>query len=131
MTSFREIPVNIITHDTVMGRSMHNIDHAAHEKLDRQMREWERTNKVTVVPMGASAESNPLRVFSDSNIVDNSKKRNKAIRKSGHQNIITRESGKHTVQVGAVCCGTFTDIEKAIKARDRQRAAQGMKKAEY
>lgn len=57
MTSFREIPVNIITHDTVMGRSMHNIDHAAHERLDRQMREWEKKNKVTLVPMGASSDT--------------------------------------------------------------------------
>lgn len=57
MASFREIPVNIITHDTVMGRSMHNIDHEAHERLSSQMREWERNNRVTVVPMGASAET--------------------------------------------------------------------------
>lgn len=152
MSSFRDIALNVIDSDTLLGRSMYNVNKKAHEDLAKQMAEWEKKHKVTVVPMGVSAEYNPLRMDSIARgaklggsanktkalpdrpislFPDNSKKRNKAIRSSNHQNLSMRPNGKFEVKVGSVYLGLFTDKAKALKARDEFREKTGLPKAEY
>ena len=143
MTSFREIPVNIITHDTVMGRSMHNIDHEAHERLSSQMREWERNNKVTVVPMGASADISVSKEKSSigGRIAAQSKKANARIKAAteivrnkrnlaGHQNLVLVSGGKYKVSIAGVFVGVF-EKDQAIIERDKYRTRNNLPMAEY
>lgn len=133
-------------------QSMVRVDAKKHEELANQMEEWEKNNKVTVVPMGVSSEYNPLRMDSIARgakmggsanktkalpdrpislFPDNSKKRNRAVRSSNHQNLSMRPNGKFEVKVGSFYLGLFTDEAKALKARDEFREKTGLPKAEY
>jgi hypothetical protein len=142
-------------------QSMCRVNVKLHDEISRQMAEFERKNKITVVPMGATALKldipqsmqksidrsqgkgaaaggqavrlkSKLKSKLKSNItdVDNSVKRNKTVKNSGHQNIILRKSGTLSVQVGPIYCGSFKDKEEALDARDTSRERQGLPKLE-
>jgi hypothetical protein len=135
-------------------QSMVRVDTKKHDELDKQMKEWEskKGNKVYYAKHGESAEYNPLRMDSiargakmggsanktkalpDRPIVmfpDNSKRRNRTIRSSNHQNLSLRPNGKIEVKVGSFYLGLFTDEAKALKSRDEFREKTGLPKAEY
>lgn len=145
MSSFRDIALNIINGDTLLGRSMYSVNHEAHEKLERQMRELERKNTVTVVPMGASAEHKDQKYAAAGSIggkiaaqssranekvkraaIVERKKRNKA----GHQNLIARTNNKFTVLINDVCLGLF-EKDEALRVRDSYRIKNNLPVAEY
>ena len=132
-------------------QSMYRVNVELHDEIAQQMAEFERKNKVTVVPMGATAlkldipqsmqksidrshgkgataGGQAVRLKSKLKAID----ANSSVKRSnsGHQNITMRPSGSLYVQVGPMYCGSYTDIEKAITARDLSRAAQGLSKLE-
>lgn len=150
--SFINERVNVITPDTILGRSMLRVNTKKHDDLAAQMAEFERKNTVTVVPMGATADSNPLRPRADSiakgaansaqtkklnaklktdiSYVDSSVKRNRARAKSGYQNLIIRAKGRYSVIVENTLIGIFP-LQEALEARDKHRAKINLPKAEY
>lgn len=150
--SFIHERANVITHDTILGRSMLRVNTKKHDELAEQMAEFERNNTVTVVPMGATSDSNPLRPRADSiakgaansaqtkklsaklktdiSDVDNSVKRNRARAKSGYQNLIIRAKGRYSVIVENVLIGVFP-LQEALEARDKHRAKMNLPKADY
>jgi hypothetical protein len=120
-----------------------------HDEIAEQMREFEKHNTVQIIPMGASAEYNPLRMDSiargsksgastiKTNAIkpmtmfpDNKTKRNKAKKKDGNQNLYINDNGKCTVIVGSITLGTF-EKDEALKVRDNFRAKNGLPPAEY
>jgi len=101
--------------------------------LAQQMKDWERTNKVTIVPAGVSKDTPPIsKEKNRENAQAGRDKYNKEQRAaSGHQNIFTDQYGGHLVSVSRTYIGTFKDINEAIEARDKHRAKVGLKKADY
>lgn len=150
--SFINERVNVIAPDTILGRSMLRVNTKKHDELAAQMAEFERKNTVTVVPMGATSDSNPLRPRADSiakgaangaqtkklsaklktdlSDVDNSVKRNRARAKSGYQNLIARVNNRYAVIIENTHCGVFP-LQEALEARDKHRAKMNLPKAEY
>jgi hypothetical protein len=60
--------------------------------------------------------------------------KNKAVRPSntGHQNIRKNKYGTYTLSIGAISYGNFTEItQELIEFRDKCRAKQGLKPADY
>lgn len=150
--SFINERVNVITPDTIMGRSMCRVNTKLHDQIAAQMAEFERTNEVKVYPMGATADSNPFQPRNDSiqrggtngaqtkklqsklkkdlSDIDNSVKRNRARAKSGYQNLIARANGKYAVIIENTHCGVFP-LQEALEARDKHRAKMNLPKAVY
>lgn len=149
MSSFRDIALNIISSDTLLGRSMLTINHEAHDRIAQQMAEWERKNTVTVIPIGVSAEyTDPTYAAKGSiggKIAAQSKRVNERIQKAaqrysidsklkrnttGHQNLIARANGLFSVSIGGENLGKYTKDE-AIKVRDKYRRENDLPAAEY
>ena len=124
--------------------------------LAQQMAEFERTNKVTVVPIGVSSTFKPItneetlkklkekrddwnRVQSQRKMhekgdpdqfFDNSVIRNKTRSKSGYQNLKLNKDGTYSIKIGAIVISKLP-LHEALKTRDKQRELQGLPPADY
>ena len=57
--------VNIITHGSILGPSMSRVNVKLHDQLAQQRAEFERAKKVSVHPMGATAEHQTINAKAD------------------------------------------------------------------
>lgn len=125
--------VQVITHDSILGRSMYNVNKQAHDELARQMKEWEskKGNKVYTAKMGESGYGNaeaPRSKMGTMAMPDNTVKRNTK-GKNIYMNLKTTKTSKFQVAVGSVILGSF-ELEEALRVRDSFRAKNGYPPAE-
>lgn len=126
MSSFRDIALNVIDSDTLLGRSMYNSDDYERAMIEMKTDFFLRNGgKVYKAKMGESAEFNPLR--------PDSKRYEDKINKTTikHQNLISVGNGKIGVKIGTFKFGKFDTIKEALMARDDYRVKNNMKPAEY
>lgn len=137
MSSFRDIAINVIDSETLLGRSMYRVDNRKHDEIALQMAEWEKSNKVTVVPIGASAETHPCdKIAAQSKKVNaRTKSAIEVIRTkrniAGHQNLSIVAGGKIKVSVASVFVGVYGTTQEALSARDKYRARNDLPIADY
>lgn len=129
--------VQVISHDSILGRSMYNVNKQAHNELAAQMKEWEskKGNKVYIAKMGETANYSAL---SRESIARGAKagaekNKHKSVLKGGstRQNLCKRASDRIEVKIGTFYVGAFTNEQDAIEARDKYRAKNGLPPATY
>lgn len=129
------MPLEIITHDSILGRSMLGVNKAAHDAIAKQMAEYEKKHRVYVAKMG---ETGDKQISMDS---IKGKLGAKAARQSsesggfgkmpasGHRNLLKRRDGLFKVLVNGVDLGVH-DKETALKVRDKYRVENNLPAAD-
>lgn len=134
--NLREMPLEVISHDSILGRSMYNVNKDAHDQLAKQMKEWERKkgNKVYIAKMGETGDTKDTVQKEKGKIGSNAARKQSTASsrrsKTGHQNLLNRRDGLYLVMVSGVKLGVF-EKEEALKVRDKYRIETNLPAADY
>lgn len=131
-------------------------NNAIHDEIAKQMAEWEKSHKVTVIPIGHSSEHKPLATEQNLKsahanskgvprprkkyrephqpgvgafIFDNLTKQKPKKSASGHQNLKHVRDDLYAVQVAKRHVGIFP-LAEALEVRNRCRESMGMQPAQ-
>lgn len=134
--NLREMPLEVISHDSILGRSMYNVNKDAHDKLAKEMKEWERKkgNKVYIAKAGETGDKKDTVQKEKGKIGANANRKQSTASsrrsKTGHQNLLKRRDGLYLVLVSGIKLGIY-EKDEALKVRDKYRIENNLPAADY